>query len=70
MSHNPILRSQESSVDTVTSYGLEGRGIGVLVLGEHDISTIHGVPTGSGVHPTAYKMGTEGYFAGGKAAGV
>jgi hypothetical protein len=30
----------------------------------------HIVQTGSGVHPTSYKMGTGGLFPGGKAAGA
>jgi hypothetical protein len=31
---------------------------------------LHVVQTGSGVHPTTYPVGTEGYFPGGKAAGT
>jgi hypothetical protein len=35
-----------------------------------EFSLHHGVPTGSGVHPASYSMGTRGSFPGGKAAGV
>jgi hypothetical protein len=28
------------------------------------------IQTGSGVHPTSYPMGAEGYFLGGKVAGA
>jgi hypothetical protein len=45
-----VVRSWDSSVGIATSYGLDDQG---------EI-----VQTGSGVHPTSYKMGTGGSFPG------
>jgi hypothetical protein len=39
-------RLRDSAVYIATGYGLDDRGVGVLV------------PAGSGVHPTSYPMGT------------
>jgi hypothetical protein len=48
--------------------GIDGRGVGVRVPAGSKFSLLHIVQAGSGVHPTSYKMGTGGFFPGGKAA--
>jgi hypothetical protein len=35
-----------------------------------ELSLLHVVQTGSGVHPSSYPLGTGGSFPGGKAAGA
>jgi hypothetical protein len=60
-----VWKSQDSSVGIATGYGLDDRGVGVLVPVGQELSLLHVVQTGSGVHPTSYPMGT-----GGKAAGA
>jgi hypothetical protein len=44
-------------------------GGGSLIPGRVNFSLLHIVQTGSGVHPTSYKMGTEGSFPGVKRQG-
>jgi hypothetical protein len=58
-------KSQDSLISIVTGYVQDGRG---LILGM-DISFLHSVGTGSGVHPASYPMGTGGFFPESKAAG-
>jgi hypothetical protein len=62
--------SRDSSVGIATGYGLEEGGVGVRVPVGHEFSLPHVVQTGSGGHPTSYKMGTGGSFLRGKAAGA
>jgi hypothetical protein len=51
--------SRDSSVGIVTGYGLDDRGgAGVRVPVGKTVSLLHLVQTGSGIHPTSYKMGT------------
>jgi hypothetical protein len=57
------LRSRDSELGIAIGYGLDERGVGVRV------------PVGSRIfffprrpEPTSYRMGTGGYFLGGKAA--
>jgi hypothetical protein len=58
--------SQDSSVGIATGYGLDYQGGRSSSPGRvKQFSLLHIVQTGSGVHPTSYKMGT-----GGKAAGA
>jgi hypothetical protein len=52
-------RSPDSSVDTVTGFGLDGRG---SIPGMGYFSLLHSVQTGSGTHP-AYRGG-GGSFSG------
>jgi hypothetical protein len=61
-----FVRIRDSSVGIATGYGLDDRGGGSSSPGRvKKISLLHIVQTGSGGHPTSYKMGT-----GGKAAGT
>jgi hypothetical protein len=61
----------ESSVNIVTGYRLDVRGVAVRVpVGSRMFSSIHIVQTGSGAHPASYPMVTGGSFPGGKAAGA
>jgi hypothetical protein len=62
--------SRDSSVGIATGYGLDDQG-GLDFksrLGKK-FSLLHIVQTGSGVHPTSYKMGTGGSFPGVKQQG-
>jgi hypothetical protein len=58
-------RSRDSSVGIATGYGLDDQG-----KREYEsryakkFPLLHIVQTGSGVHPTSYKMGTGGSFPG------
>jgi hypothetical protein len=47
-----------SSVGIATGYGLDDRGVGVLVPIGQQFSLLHVVQTGSGAHPASYPMGT------------
>jgi hypothetical protein len=63
--------SRDSAVGIATSYGLDGRGVGVRVPVGQDISPLHLVSTGPGAHPAFYAMGGGGdYFPGSKGAGA
>jgi hypothetical protein len=62
--------SRDSPVGIATGYGLDDRGVGVRVPEGQKFLLLHIVQTGSGVHPTPYKMGTGGLFPGVKAAGA
>jgi hypothetical protein len=59
-----------SVVGIATGYRLDDQGVGVLVPVGQELSLLHIVHTGSGVHPTSCPMGTGGSFFGGKAAGA
>jgi hypothetical protein len=60
------LESRDSSVGIATGYGPDDQGGESSSPGRvKKFSLLHIVQTGSGVHPTSYKMGT-----GGKAAGA
>jgi hypothetical protein len=48
------------AVGIATGYGLDGRGVKVLVLIGTTFSPPHDVQTGSGVHPDFYTMGNRG----------
>jgi hypothetical protein len=62
------LRSQGSSVSTVSGYGLDDRAIEVQSPAEaRDFSSNLCVQTGSGAHPASCTMGTAGPFPRGKA---
>jgi hypothetical protein len=62
--------SRDSSVGIATGYGLDDQGgAGVRVPVGEKFSLLHIVQTGSGVHPTSYKMGTVGTFPGLKRQG-
>jgi hypothetical protein len=63
-------RYRDSSVDIATGYGLDDQGGGSSSPGRVKIILLNIVQTGSGVHPTSYKMGTRELFPGGKAAGA
>jgi hypothetical protein len=60
---NVYLRSRDSSVDIVTAYCLDGRGIWVLFLGEARDYFLDSVHIGCGADP----VGTRGTFAEGQA---
>jgi hypothetical protein len=51
-----------STVGITTSYGLDDRGVRVLVPGESRIFTSPCRPRRSGAHPTSHMMGTGGFF--------
>jgi hypothetical protein len=62
--------SRDSSVGIVTGYGLDDqRGREFESREGKRFSLLHIVQTGSGVHPTSYKMGTGGSFPGIKRQG-
>jgi hypothetical protein len=62
------IRSHDSAVGIATGYGLDDRGVGVLVpVG--DFSLLLVVQTDSGAHPASYPMGTGGSFPGVKRPG-
>jgi hypothetical protein len=57
--------SRNSSVGIATDYGLDDQGAGSSSPGRvKNFPLLHIVQTGSGVHPTSYKMGTRGSFPG------
>jgi hypothetical protein len=49
-----------------TAYGLDGR-VSIHGKGKY-FSFLHGIQTGSGVHPTTYPVDSEGSLRGSKAA--
>jgi hypothetical protein len=52
-----------------TRYGLDDYGSRVrFSVGAGNFSLHHRIQTGSGAHPASYRMGTRGYFLGGKTA--
>jgi hypothetical protein len=58
--------SRDSSVSTVSNYGLDYRAIGIRSLARaKDFSSTLCVQTGSGAHPASYPMGTGVPFPGG-----
>jgi hypothetical protein len=63
------IRSRDSSVGIATGYGVDGRGVGVLVPSRVK-NFLHVVQTVFGAHPASYAVGTGGSFPGGKAAGT
>jgi hypothetical protein len=64
------LRSRDSSVCIATDYRLDDqRGREFESRYVHKFLFLHVVQTGSGVHPTSYKMGTGGSFPGVKRQG-
>jgi hypothetical protein len=58
-----VNRSRDSSVGTATDYRLDDHGGGSSSPGGVKKISLHIVQTGSGVHPTSYKMGTGGKAA-------
>jgi hypothetical protein len=60
------LLCQDSPVGIATGYGLDdpGGGGSSSPVRVKKVSLLHIVQTGSGVHPTSYKMGTGGSFQG------
>jgi hypothetical protein len=57
------IGSQDSSVGTATSCGLDSRGDGVRVtIGTRIIFPPHVLQAGSGTHPTSYPMGNGDLF--------
>jgi hypothetical protein len=60
--------SQDSSIGTATSYGLDDRMIRVRFPAKN-FSLRNRVQSGSRVHSASYPMGIGGVFPGGKAAG-
>jgi hypothetical protein len=56
----------ESSVGVATDSTVRIR----FLVGTRNISLLHNVHTGPGVHPVCYPVGTVGSFLGDKAAGV
>jgi hypothetical protein len=63
-------KGRDSSVDTVTGYGLV-RGGGVrFPAGTGNFSVLNRVQTGSGAYPTSYPKWTRSSFCGGKSAGT
>jgi hypothetical protein len=60
-----IIRSRDSSVGIATDYGLDDQGGREFESRQgKKFSLLHIVMTGSGVHPTSYRMGTGGSFPG------
>jgi hypothetical protein len=66
--HLRYYRRRDSSVSIATGYGLDDQG-GGSSSPERVKNFLHIVQTGSGVHPTSYKMGTGGSFPGIKRQG-
>jgi hypothetical protein len=57
--------SRDSSVGIATRYGLDDQGGREFEsLWGQKFSLLHIVQTGSGVHPTSYKMGTVAFSRG------
>jgi hypothetical protein len=54
--------SRDSAVGIVTGYGLDNRGVGVLVPIGKEFSILHVAQAESGAHPASYPMGIEGSF--------
>jgi hypothetical protein len=59
------VRSRDRVVGIATGNALDYRRVVF-----RELSLLHVVQTGSGVHPTSYPMGTGGSFPRGKAAGA
>jgi hypothetical protein len=53
-------KSLGSVVGIATGYGLADRGAGVRASVGKTFSILHIIQTGSGVHTTFYRMGTDG----------
>jgi hypothetical protein len=65
-----IVGSRDSSIGIATGYGLEEQGGGSSSPGRvKKFSLLHIVQTGSGVHPTSYKLGIGVSFPGVKPQG-
>jgi hypothetical protein len=65
------MNSRDTSVRTVTNYGLDDRKIGVrFPAAAVNFSLRRRVQTGSGVHLASYPMVTVGSVSGGKATGA
>jgi hypothetical protein len=62
--------SRDSVVGIATGYGLDDRGVGVLVPVMARLFLLHVIQTGSGVYPTSYRKGTGGSFPVAKATGA
>jgi hypothetical protein len=58
--------SRGSAVSVATSYGLDGRGVGVPSPGKGQDYSFHSVQTGSGGHPASYQMGIGALSPGAK----
>jgi hypothetical protein len=70
MSLQHTVISRDSLVGIATGYGLDDQGGGSSSPGRvKKFSLLHVVQTGSGVHPTSYKMGTGSSFPGVKRQG-
>jgi hypothetical protein len=65
-----MVKSRDSVVGIAAGCELDDLGVGVRVPVGSRIFLLYGVQTGSGAHPTSYRMGTWGSFAGGKATGA
>ena len=63
-----FFRGPGNSSGKALDYGLDGPGSIPGVRGGGDFSSLLRVQTGPGVHPASYKMSTEGFFSGVKAA--
>jgi hypothetical protein len=61
---------RNSTVGTVTAYGLDGLGLEFLVLQIERFSLIHVIETRSGAHPAFLSNLCRGLFFGGKATGA
>jgi hypothetical protein len=59
-----------SVVGIATGYGLDDREVVFESRWGQELSLLHVVQTGSGVHPASYPMGTGSPFPGVKTAGV
>jgi hypothetical protein len=66
-----LVKSRDSSVDTVLGYGLDYRGSRVrFSAGAGSFSLHHRVQNGSGAHPASCPRGTGSSFPGGEADGA
>jgi hypothetical protein len=64
-----VIRVLHQGAEIPTGHGLDDWMVGVrFPAGAGNFSLRHRVQTGSGAHPTSYRMGTGGSFPGGKAA--
>jgi hypothetical protein len=59
---------QDSTVYTVTGYGLDNQGLQFQFWWGQEFSLLDVVQTGSGAHPAPYSVGTGGSFPVGKKA--
>jgi hypothetical protein len=60
--------SRDSTVGIVTGYMLDGQGS--IFDRSRDLSLLHNIQTGSGVHPSSYPIGVGGPFLGGNGTAV